>query len=220
MRLAAPLVLSAAPQLEWQTGLQITPHDIIKRLLQRTERSIIARGIVMVDDGPWWSPTRGMHVLVASIFDCALNNWLGMAERDAICARALMLIGSAEADGSGLDLTGGVTMRKERFRTDLWPEGKFDGVLHIVDRLVRTRSCLWTSASYGRLELMMRALVPAMQRVRVYRMWMPGEVAFALESAGITMQELHAVVKTYLLLDLHDASRLDHPILTVPLPWG
>jgi hypothetical protein len=198
------------------------PHDLILRLLHRTDRSVVSRGLVMVDDGPWQATSDATHILVASVLNAAYNDGPGLDAIDDMLARALMLIASAEPDGSGLDLTGGIGVRRHpiggRACPNLWPDAKFGGILPLVERIYRD---FWTSGlAVAGIELLMRSLVAAMQRVRVYRMWMPAEVAFALIDAGVPMPELHALVKAYLASEPHDASRLDHPILCIPLPWA
>lgn len=219
------------PPLGFAT-LQITADNaMFERMLHRSEGSSVSQGVVSVHAGLGQALRLSTHVFIGLILRCAYSRTDPLSDRLWLFARAHMFVAAAHQDGSGTDLTGGASLLGQaasaaaaaaNARRIWWPNRKFEGALPLLSSICNHH---WSQGAtsdsiVGQLETLLRGVTAAMQRVRVYRMWMPGDLSAGLDIAGIGIPALQTLIRGYVLWELHDPAQLDHPLLTESLPWG
>jgi hypothetical protein len=198
-------------------------------LLNRTDRSLVSGATVLLDRGCEQHVLPSCHVLISNILLCGSGNRLYEEPAASSVRLARLFIASANPDGSGTDLTGGMprfegvtddrVSRQGPWPHELWPDRVFGGALALVDRL-----CQWWSKkaetdgalALARLELIKTFLVPALRAVRTYRSAIRPTLAEPMMTAGIHTGELHELIASYLVVPLCDPSQLKHPLLRHP----
>jgi hypothetical protein len=197
---------------------------LFKRLLARTERSLINTGKVYLESGCEQFRDPNTHILISNILRCGFHYFEFVRLTDS----AQEFIANAQPDGDGVDLTGG-SARRERCphddgthdddgritARDLWPQTKFCGALPLVDRFLTwwSKQATINARAVARLEVIRGKLIAALQRVRTYRRMIQPHLSDPLVGGGIHMRPLYALVAAYILVPLYDESQLTDPLL-------
>jgi hypothetical protein len=188
--------------------------DVFEQLLRRTDRRAINDGLILVGSGRGQAFRADVHVLISTVFACTFTD--NTASEQGL-QRATLFIAHARADGSGTDLTGGIARSNhdtEPAAYEIWPNSQYRGPLAFVDML----HCWWSSQCglkdpyderrLARLACVRHDLVTALDRIRSYRIKIEPAVAECLGAGAIHTRHLSVCISTYLLVPLHDESRL------------
>jgi hypothetical protein len=207
----------------YANGDRLLPF-MFERLLCVTDRSVISDGHIYMDRGCEQFISAKVHVLISAIMHCCYQQ-----PPPHVIELAQTFIANAHPDGSGTDLTAGVThLRSDSrdistgqfgpFAHEMWPDCQFRGVLPLLEILfswhhTNTHDRTVTIDILTRLWIVHRDLVLAMRRIRTYLGSIRPHVARPLIAGGIHVIALQSLIVGYILVPLRDATQLDHPLL-------
>jgi hypothetical protein len=208
-----------SPAVAATNGNRLATPAMFRRLLERTDRSVVNAGSVYVNCGLHQMYRWKTHVLISNIFRC-----LDAEEDNNGLAMARVFVAAALPDGDGTDLTGGVARRDDcpencHLLTRMFPNEQFRGALPLLDTLVQLVATDWIGKRcrdpiLAQLLPLRKEIMASMSAIRLYRLSLGEILAAPLAAADIHATELHRLVASYVLVPLHDESQLNHSLLS------